>query len=90
MNSNVSLIVLYLLTLIVIGFLIYLALRRPQVIQIYNEIPPKNLDAHWWGYGPRPWWRKYGGVPGLKPITSPTAPNMPWPRQPKPIIIPKA
>jgi hypothetical protein len=93
MNSNVSLIVLYLLTLIVIGYLLYLALRRPQTIQIYNEMPPpQKIDAHWWGYGWRPWWRRYAGIPGFgkdKPIPEqPAAPNMPVP--PKPIIIPNA
>jgi hypothetical protein len=79
---------LYVVALIVIGFLLYLALRRPQTIQIYNEMPAKKIDAHWWGYGWRPYWRKYAGVPGFKPISAPTAPNMPVP--PKPIIIPKA
>jgi hypothetical protein len=81
------LIILYLVTIIVIGFLLYLALRRPQTIQIYNEMPPKKIDAHWWGYSWRPYWRKYSGVPGFEKDKS--IPDGKLPVPPKPIIIPK-
>lgn len=83
-----AILILYTVALIVIGFLLYLALRRPQHIQIYNEMPPQKIDAHWWGYGWRPWWRRYAGVPGFgrdRPI--PVAAGQQQP--PKPIIIPK-
>lgn len=51
-----------------------------------DEIPRKEIETHWWGYGWRPWWRRYGGVPGFgseKPLPEPKMPVAP-----KPIIIP--
>ena len=48
-----------------------------------NELPqPQKFETHWWGYGWRPWWRRYGGVPGLEPD------NSKIPKPLKPLIIP--
>ena len=87
---DVVLIILYLLTLTVIGFLLYTALKRPErvkISQVMKELPPsQRFDTHWWGYGWRPWWRRYGGVPGFGPGTPLPEPKIPVPA--KPIIIP--
>jgi hypothetical protein len=85
MNTNTPIIILYIVAIIIIGFLLYTVLNRPQKIQIYNKIPAKQIETHWWGYGWRPWWRRYGGVPGFgkdKPLPEPK-----MPKPPKPIII---
>ena len=85
------LIILYTIVILVIGLLLYGAIiKNPeQKIKIYNELPPpQRFDTHWWGYGWRPWWRKYGGVPGLGPGKPLPEPEIPKP--PKPIIIPNA
>jgi hypothetical protein len=89
MNRSASVFILYAVTLMVIGFLLYLLLRKPQKVQIYNELPPpQRFETHWWGYGWRPWWRKYGGVPGLGPAKPLPEPKIPKPL--KPVIIPNA
>ncbi len=84
------LIILYTIVILVIGLLLYGAIiKNPeQKIKIYNELPPQRFDTHWWGYGWRPWWRKYGGVPGLGPGKPLPEPKMPKPSNP--IIIPNA
>lgn len=79
-----AVLLLYIVAITVVGFLLYSVLNRPQKIQIYNEIPPQTIPTHWWGYGWRPWWRKYNGMPGLEAIPDPKIP-----KPPKPIIIPK-
>jgi hypothetical protein len=89
MKTDAPLIVLYIVAITVIGFLLYTLFNRPQKIQIYNELPPgQSFETHWWGYGWRPWWRRYGGVPGLGPGKPLPEPKMPKPG--KPIIIPNA
>jgi hypothetical protein len=86
MNTDISLLILYLVALIVIGFLLYTMLNKPQKIEIYNELPPpQRFNTHWWGYGWRPWWRKYSGVPGFDVAKPLPPPQMPKPI--KPIII---
>lgn len=92
MNKSVSIFILYTVTLTVVGFLVYFTLNRPEKIKkskVMNELPPpQRFETHWWGYGWRPWWRRYGGVPGLgpsKPLPKPTIP-----KSMKPIIIPNA
>jgi hypothetical protein len=86
MNKSVSIFILYTVTLTVVGFLVYFTLNRPEKIkkpQVMNELPqPQKFETHWWGYGWRPWWRRYGGVPGLEPD------NSKIPKPLKPIIIP--
>jgi hypothetical protein len=78
--------ILYLIAVIVIGFLLYLAIDRPSKVQhIRNENHPASFETHWWGYGWRPYWRKYNGLPGFKGVHKP---QMPKPG--KPIIIPNA
>ncbi len=69
MDNSTSILLLYIVALIVIVFILYTMLKKPQTIQIYNEIPPpQKIDTHWWGYGWRPWWRRYAGVPGFKSL----------------------
>jgi hypothetical protein len=81
-----ALIMLYLVAILVIGFLLYTLLNRPQTVKIYNEMPPpQRFETHWWGYGWRPWWRRYGGVPGFGPSKPLPEPKMPVP--PKPLVV---
>ena len=81
--------VLYFVALVVIGFLLYILLNRPRTIkisQVMNEIPPPaRFETHWWGYGWRPWWRQYGGVPGFGPAKPLPEPKMPV--APKPLVV---
>ncbi len=64
--NNISVLILYIITIFIIGLLLYLAVNKPRKIQVINELPaPQRFETHWWGYGWRPWWRKYQGVPGL-------------------------
>lgn len=84
-----------------LAFLIYsLNTRQPRQIVVYNENVPSTVHSEWWGYGWRPYWRKYDGIPGVKPDGEPAvkpdgqgdgkplpAPKLPVP--PKPIIIKK-
>ncbi len=60
---------LYLIAITIIGILLFNVLSRPQEKQVIyrtKQIRPK-FETHWWGYGWRPWWRKYNGVPGMVP-----------------------
>jgi hypothetical protein len=67
MTAEISLMLLYITVLAVVGFLLYTLLNKPKPIQIYKEQAPiKEINTHWWGYGWRPWWRRYGGVPGFR------------------------
>ena len=84
MNRNVSLFLLYTITLSVIGLLLYFVVFKPEKkIIIKRELPrPQSFESHWWGYGWRPWWKKYNGLPGLgtvKPAKMPVAP--------KPVVV---
>jgi hypothetical protein len=91
MTSLAPIITLYTIVFIVIGLLLYSILSGgpKQKIQIYNELPPpQRFETHWWGYGWRPWWRRYGGVPGLGPAKPLPEPKIPKPS--KPVIIPNA
>jgi hypothetical protein len=88
MNTKLSLFFLYSITLFVIGILLYFAIIQPKrEIRINRELPkPQSFETHWWGYGWRPWWRRYNGLPGfgeVKPL-----PNTQIPKPGKPIIIP--
>ncbi len=87
MKSDTIAIMIFLLAVIIIVFLLYTVVNRPQKIQIYNEMPPKVTQTHWWGYGWHPWWRRYAGVPGFGRDAPLPEPKMPVP--PKPIIIQK-
>jgi hypothetical protein len=86
MNKTASVFILYTVTIIVIGFLLYTVLNRQQKIktsQVINEIPPpQRFETHWWGYGWRPWWKKYNGLPGIETVKPA--------KIPKSIIIPNA
>lgn len=83
---EIAVFVLYIIAMSVIGLLLYSMLNRPKQIKVYNENPPPAvIRTHHWGYGWRPWWRKYEGVPGFgegKPLPEPTMPVAP-----KPIIV---
>ncbi len=57
-------------------------------IKIYNEMPPPSFPSDWWGYGWRPWWRNYDGLPGIGSVKPLPKPKMPKP--PKTIIIPNS
>jgi hypothetical protein len=90
MNISASVLIIYIIGALIIGFLFYLLIEKPrQKIQIYNENPPpQQFQSHWWGYGWRPWWRRYGGIPGVGPAKPLPEPKMPKPL--KPVIIPNA
>ncbi len=71
-----SILVLYIITIFVIGFVVYSLFNKPRKIIIYNEMPLPSFPSDWWGYGWRPWWRKYGGVPGFQtPLPKPKIPK---------------
>jgi hypothetical protein len=80
------LLLLYIIAIIVIGFLLYSMTdsaqkqKNKKQNRVQNGIPPpQRFNTHWWGYGWRPWWRRYGGVPGLDKPEMPVAP--------KPVVI---
>jgi len=81
---DVALLVLYTIALLIIGALLYSLFQQPKKTVVYNEIPPPALvPTHWWGYGWRPWWRRYNGLPGVgKPLPPPK-----MPKPPKPIVV---
>ena len=57
-------------------------------IKIYNELPPPpQIETHHWGYMYRPYWRKYGGVPGFTPEEGKPLPKPKMPVAPKPVVI---
>jgi hypothetical protein len=86
MGESTILAGLVLVSTAIIGALVYIALRRPERVIVYNEMPARpSFETQWWGYGWRPFWRKYNGLPGL--ASKPVKPVIPAP--PKPIIIPK-
>lgn len=72
MNHNFALIILYSITLLVIGFLLYSVIYRPKRIKPINQLSQfQQFPSEWWGYGWRPWWRRYNALPGfgeVKPI----------------------
>jgi hypothetical protein len=86
MSESTILAGLVLVSTAIIGALIYIALRRPESVIVYNEPALRpSFETQWWGYGWRPWWRKYNGLPGLTP--KPVKPAV-IPKPPAPIIIP--
>lgn len=64
MDDAAQLMLLYLIALAIIIMLLYLALRVTKKVKV---VSPKHasFETHWWGYGWRPWWRRYNGVPGV-------------------------
>uniref|UniRef100_A0A6C0DVS3 Uncharacterized protein n=1 Tax=viral metagenome TaxID=1070528 RepID=A0A6C0DVS3_9ZZZZ len=86
-----TLIILYLIAISVIGFLLYSITKKAQpvrVTQVMNKLPPlQSFETHWWGYGWRPWWRKYGGVPGFNPVEGEPLPDPKMPVAPKPLVV---
>lgn len=91
MDKNSSIFILYIIAIVVIGFLLYSMTKKAQPvkkIQVMNELPPlQSFETHWWGYGWRPWWRKYGGVPGFNPVEGEPLPDPKMPVAPKPLIV---
>lgn len=89
MDKSIVSILLFTIACFVIGFLIVSIFKKDEEIVIYNENVPNRIQSDWWGYGWRPWWRQYGGVPGFdskgegKPLPEPKMPIAP-----KPIVIP--
>lgn len=82
---KIAIFVIYIIALSIIGLLLYSMLHRPsKPIKVYVENPPPEvIRTQHWGYGWRPWWRRYDGVPGLgEPLPEPKMPVAP-----KPIII---
>jgi hypothetical protein len=75
--------ILYLIAIIVVGFLVYLVLKKPDTIKVVNTIPRPSFETHHWGYASRPWWRRFNGLPGVG--APPKEPKMPVP--PKPLIV---
>lgn len=73
MNKDISVLILYSITIVIIGLLLYSLLNKPRKIIVQSE-PPQRFETHWWGYGWRPWWRKYQGVPGFKKMPKPLKP----------------
>jgi hypothetical protein len=90
MSESTILAGLVLLSTAIIGALVYIALRRPEHVIVYNEPARPSFETHWWGYGWRPFWRKYNGLPGFasKPVKPKLLPNPSYTPL-KPIIIPK-
>jgi len=84
MGESVIFAGLVLISTVIIGALVYMLLRRPERIIVYNQPLPARFETHHWGYGWRPWWRRYNGLPGVAPTVKPILPT-----PPKPIIIPK-
>ena len=85
---DTTLVILSLIAIAIIGFLLYSLLNRPRRVKIYNELPPpQRFDTHWWGYGWRPWWRRYGGVPGFNPEEGKPLPKPEMPVAPKPLVV---
>jgi len=86
-----TLIILYLISISVIGFLLYSMTQSAQPVRVSQDMnklsSPQRLDMHWWGYGWRPWWRKYGGVPGFNPVEGKPLPDPKMPISPKPLIV---
>lgn len=86
-----TLIILYLIAISVIGFLLYSMTKKAQPVkktQDMNKLPPlQSFETHWWGYGWRPWWRKYRGVPGLDSVEDEPLPDPKMPVAPKPLIV---
>lgn len=83
--------IFFILIFSLLAFLVY-SLNTQKVRQnpIYNENIPDTVYSRWWGYDWRPYWRKFDGIPGVKPDGDGKplpAPKMPVP--PKPIIIKK-
>ncbi len=71
MNYTISIVILYTITIVTVLWLLYplVAKQETQKIQIYNELPPPpQIETHHWGYAWRPWWIRYGGVPGIKKV----------------------
>jgi hypothetical protein len=90
MGESTILAGLVLVSTAIIGALIYIALRRPESVIVYNEpaLGP-HFQTHGWGYGYKPWWRRYNGIPGLTPSVKPVVKPAIIPNPPKPIIISK-
>jgi hypothetical protein len=88
MDKSIVSIFLFACACIIIGLLLVTIFDEPKKIKVYNENIPNSVPSNWWGYGWRPWWRQYGGVPGFdskgegKPLPEPTMPVAP-----KPIVI---
>ena len=83
-----TLIILYLISISVIGLLLYSMTQSVKKTQDMNKLSsPQRLDMHWWGYGWRPWWRKYGGVPGFNPVEGEPLPDPKMPVAPKPLVV---
>ena len=58
-------ILFFLIIFVIIVYIINNLFNKPR--KIINEIPPPAIiPTQWWGYGWRPWWRKYDGVPGFE------------------------
>ncbi len=80
MNKNILLIILYSITIVVISWLLYLSVKKPNRISTNLPLPHASFETHHWGYMYRPYWRKYGGIPGFnpaeedKPLHKPTIP----------------
>lgn len=86
MKAEISFLILFIIATAFVVFLLYIVFYRPEKVVVYNELPvPAIIPTHHWGYGWRPWWRRFNGVPGFKPLEKP---KLPIP--PKPIVIPKA
>jgi hypothetical protein len=65
MKATDLLFILFVIALFFIGLILWQALRTPDRIRIYRENPPVMESSRHWGYIPRPWWRRYEGIPGI-------------------------
>jgi hypothetical protein len=68
MENPTQLIVLYLVALTIITVLLYFALNKKQKKVVAPKIAAAkhaSFVTHHWGYGWRPWWKRYNGVPGV-------------------------
>lgn len=82
---DIVLFVLYTIAIAIITLLLYSLFNKPEKQLTVHKLTPVLVPTHWWGYGWRPWWKRYNGLPGVaKPLPSPSIPN-----PPKPIIVQK-
>lgn len=63
--ETVQILFFLIIFVIIVFFVVYNSFNKQDIPRkIYNEIPPPVIiPTQWWGYGWRPWWRKYDGIP---------------------------
>ncbi len=65
MPYSLQILLIYLAALTIVAILFYVTFREPPCVKSTELPPPARFQTHWWGYGWRPWWRRYYGLPGV-------------------------